>query len=188
MTAFVEECRQEWKRLGVPDLLADEMATDLEADLAEAEAEGVSIAEIVGESDPRRFAASWASERGLVTERPEKPQRKVWPWVVGVIVFLLVGSTIAGALLASVGSHSAAPSIAHVVSTGPPSRQRARVRIPSLVGMRRAQALATARAAGLRETVVLVHGIPQGEVVAQRPAPGSLAPRGSSVTLRIARG
>jgi hypothetical protein len=42
MTAFVEECRREWKRLGVPDLLAEEMATELEADLAEAEADGVS--------------------------------------------------------------------------------------------------------------------------------------------------
>jgi hypothetical protein len=28
MTAYVEECRQEWKRLGVPDLLAEEMATE----------------------------------------------------------------------------------------------------------------------------------------------------------------
>jgi hypothetical protein len=32
MTAFVEECRQEWRRLGVPDLLADDMATELETD------------------------------------------------------------------------------------------------------------------------------------------------------------
>jgi hypothetical protein len=50
MTAFVEECRREWKRLGVPDLLAEEMATELEADLAEAEADGVSAAEMLGES------------------------------------------------------------------------------------------------------------------------------------------
>jgi hypothetical protein len=58
MTAYVEECRQEWKRLGVPDLLAEEMAADLEADLAEAEADGVSATEMLGESDPRRFAAT----------------------------------------------------------------------------------------------------------------------------------
>ena len=68
MTAYVEECRQEWKRLGVPDLMAEEMATELETDLAEAEADGVSAAEMLGESDPRRFAATWASERGLVAE------------------------------------------------------------------------------------------------------------------------
>ena len=66
MTSFIEECRREWRRLGVPELLADEMATDLETDLAEAEADGIPAAEILGESDPRRFAATWASERGLV--------------------------------------------------------------------------------------------------------------------------
>jgi hypothetical protein len=42
MPAFIEECRYEWKRLGVPDSMAEEMATDLEADLAEAEADGAS--------------------------------------------------------------------------------------------------------------------------------------------------
>ena len=68
MNAFVEECRREWKRLGVPDGLAEEMAAELESDLAEAEADGVSAAEMLGESDPRRFAANWARERGLVSE------------------------------------------------------------------------------------------------------------------------
>ena len=74
MTAYVEECRQEWKRLGVPDLMAEEMATELETDLAEAEADGVSAAEMLGESDPRRFAATWASERGLVAEPAAKKE------------------------------------------------------------------------------------------------------------------
>ena len=76
MTAFVEECRQEWKRLGVPDFLAEEMATELESDLAEAEADGVSAAEMLGESDPRRFAAKWATRarprrRAGAEEEPE---------------------------------------------------------------------------------------------------------------------
>ena len=31
MSAYVDECRQEWRRLGVPDLLAEEMAAELEA-------------------------------------------------------------------------------------------------------------------------------------------------------------
>ena len=76
MPAFIEECRYEWKRLGVPDSMAEEMATELEADLAEAEADGISAAEILGESDPRRFAATWARERGLVSDRAteEEPQ------------------------------------------------------------------------------------------------------------------
>ena len=80
MPAFIEECRYEWKRLGVPDSMAEEMATELEADLAEAQADGVSAAEILGESDPRRFAATWARERGLVSDPPPKKSRK-WLWI-----------------------------------------------------------------------------------------------------------
>jgi hypothetical protein len=64
---FVEECRREWKRLRVPDPIANEMAADLEADLKEAEAEGASPEEVLGSGafDPRSFAASWAAERGV---------------------------------------------------------------------------------------------------------------------------
>lgn len=188
MTAFVKECRQEWKRLGVPDSIADEMATDLEADLAEAQADGVSETEILGESDPRRFAANWASERGLVTERPEKRRRRVWPWVVGVLVFLLIGVPIAGVLLATAGP-TAGPSVGHVVTVRtPPVRKHPRVRVPSFVGMNRSRALATARGAGLRTTFVLAPGARQAKVVAQNPAAEARVPRGTSVTLRIGRG
>jgi len=68
---FVEECRSEWKRLGVPDLVADEMAAELAADLEEAEAEGASPEEVLGRGgfDPRSFAAAWAGERGVI-QRP----------------------------------------------------------------------------------------------------------------------
>ena len=45
MSDFVEQCRLEWRRLGVPDALAEEMATDLAADLTEAAAEGVTAEE-----------------------------------------------------------------------------------------------------------------------------------------------
>jgi hypothetical protein len=34
VSEFIEECRREWKRLGVPDAAANEMAADLTADLA----------------------------------------------------------------------------------------------------------------------------------------------------------
>ncbi len=68
MNEFVEECRREWKRLHVPDPVANEMAADLEADLAEAEAEGSSPEEVLGTGafDARSFAAAWATERGVV--------------------------------------------------------------------------------------------------------------------------
>ena len=65
MPAFIEECRYEWKRLGVPDSMADEMAAELESDLAEAEADGVSAAEVLGEAiraaSPRPGPANAAS-------------------------------------------------------------------------------------------------------------------------------
>ena len=75
MSSFVDECRKEWSRLGVPEAEANEMAADLEADLAEAKAEGVSPEEVLGNGyfDPRSFAASWAAARGFV--RPARPAR-----------------------------------------------------------------------------------------------------------------
>jgi hypothetical protein len=65
---YVEECRTEWKRLGVPDPVADEMAAELAADLEEAEAEGASADEVlgVGALDPTAFATAWATERGVI--------------------------------------------------------------------------------------------------------------------------
>ncbi|HEY2310856.1 MAG TPA: hypothetical protein VGH46_07060 [Gaiellaceae bacterium] len=90
MTAYVEECRQEWKRLGVPALFVEEMATELESDLAEAQADGVSATEILGESDLRRFAATWATERGLVAEPAPPRKRRRWIWVVAGLVALIL--------------------------------------------------------------------------------------------------
>jgi hypothetical protein len=78
MTDFVEQCRREWRRLGVPDPLAEEMAADLASDLNEAEAEGVSAEELLGNSssDPRSFAASWAAERGIIPRPLSQPIRR----------------------------------------------------------------------------------------------------------------
>jgi len=78
MSDFVEQCRREWKRLQVPDPLAEEMAADLASDLREAEAEGVSAEELLGRSvfDPKTFAASWAAERGIIPAAPERRTRR----------------------------------------------------------------------------------------------------------------
>src|SRR5579864_4893833 len=76
VSEFVDECRREWRRLGVPDPVANEMAADLTADLEEAEAEGGSPEDVLGNSafDPRRFAAAWAAARGVtgppILDRP----------------------------------------------------------------------------------------------------------------------
>jgi hypothetical protein len=75
VSGFIDECRKEWSRLGVPESEANEMAADLEADLAEGKADGVSPEEVLGNGyfDPRSFAASWAASRGFVrTNRPAR--------------------------------------------------------------------------------------------------------------------
>jgi hypothetical protein len=100
VSEFVDRCRAEWKRLGVPDEAANEMAADLETDLQEAQAEGVSIEEVLGRGafDPAGFAASWASERGVVPRHPAgmpQPSRRTPVGAVlltlAAILVLLVG-------------------------------------------------------------------------------------------------
>ena len=99
MNRFVKECRREWKRLRVPDSVANEMAADLASDLAEAQAEGASIEDVLGSSafDPRAFAAAWAAERG-VSQPPMAPagSRPRW-WPLAAIAATAVA--LVGALL-----------------------------------------------------------------------------------------
>jgi hypothetical protein len=68
---LIEQCRAEWRRLGVPESIVDEMAVELACDIREAEVDGVSVEALLGSSasDPRAFAASWATERGVVRMR-----------------------------------------------------------------------------------------------------------------------
>jgi hypothetical protein len=100
MTQFVDECRREWKRLNVPDAVANEMAAELEADLRDAEADGLSPEEVLGDGvfDPRSFAAAWASERG-VTPTPAGPpprsHRTVVAAVIGALSILVLAAGIA---------------------------------------------------------------------------------------------
>ena len=124
MSQFVDECRQEWKRLGVPDPAANEMAADLEADLEEAESEGISAEEVLGEGafDPRSFAASWAMERGLIhptAVRPAPmqpapaelpPRRSRTLSLVSIFAVLIV----LGVALSVVGAHQAVAMIGPV--------------------------------------------------------------------------
>jgi hypothetical protein len=179
MPAFIEECRYEWKRLGVPDSLAEEMATELEADLAEAQADGVSAAEILGESDPRRFAATWARERGLVSEPAPKKSRK-WLWIglaVGLVVVFIALPALA---LITLGSGS-------VSTVRSPQPVRSLV-IQSFVGMKACHAERIAQELRLK-----VQRIPRSRcnavVVGQRPLQGTLIPyrrrARTTVTLRL---
>ncbi len=105
MIEFVEQCRREWRRVGVADPLADEMAADLTSDLEEAEAEGVSAAEYLGASasDPRLFAASWASERGIIPAPPSREKGRRTPLVLAAFTCLAAITVIASALLLATG-------------------------------------------------------------------------------------
>lgn len=100
MNPFIEECRKEWRRLRVPDAVANEMATDLASDLAEAEAEGLAPEEVLGNGafDPRSFAASWAAERGVIPSSPVRvnPLRKPVNLVVIAAASLIaaIGATL----------------------------------------------------------------------------------------------
>ena len=108
MNEFVEDCRREWKRLGVPDPVAEEMAAELDADLEEAEAEGVSAEEVLGSAagDPRTFAIAWAAERGVIQQTP--PNGRGLARRAGVIVATSVFALIAviGGVLVIVASPS----------------------------------------------------------------------------------
>jgi len=129
---FVEECRREWRRLGVPNPVANEMAADLTADLEEAEAEGGSPEDVLGNSafDPRRFAAAWAAARGVTNIPAPDPQPR-WrpPVAIALAVFLGVLTILASfALLVGRSSSSiafatrriaAVPGRIHLFAPGP---------------------------------------------------------------------
>jgi hypothetical protein len=118
MSEFVEQCRREWRRLNVPDPLAEEMAADLASDLEEAEAEGVTAEELLGSSasDPRTFAASWAAERGIIPEPPSRGKTRRRPRLLVAFTALAAITVIVAALLLLTGqpkvslvAHSATP-------------------------------------------------------------------------------
>jgi len=101
MNGFVDDCRREWKRLGVDDQVANDMAAELEADLAEgASAEDVLASDA---SDARSFAHAWAVQRGVVRTR----RRSRLPAVLATLALV---PTIAGAVLTIHDSSSPRPS------------------------------------------------------------------------------
>jgi hypothetical protein len=118
MSEFVEQCRREWRRLGVADPLAEEMAADLASDLEAAEAEGVSAADYLGgsASDPRSFAASWASERGVIPAPPGRENGRRTPRALVAFTALAAITVIVAALLLATGE----PKVALETRTAPP--------------------------------------------------------------------
>jgi len=104
---FVEECRREWRRLRVPEPIANEMAADLAADLEEAAAEGASPEDVLGSAafDARAFAASWAAARGL-GEPARSGTRTSGRRATLAAIAVLLAVAVSGALLTAFGSSS----------------------------------------------------------------------------------
>jgi hypothetical protein len=100
---FVEECRREWKRLGVSDALAEEMAADLASDLRDAEADGVSAEELLGASasNPRAFAAEWAAGRGILPTPPAPKRRRLPAALVAFTALAVLALLFAAVALAT---------------------------------------------------------------------------------------
>lgn len=183
MSEFVEECRREWKRLGVPEPVANEMAADLAADLREADAEGVSPEEVLGTSafDPQSFAASWAAERGVV-HHPRSHSRVRRPLLLGALVIAL--ATGVGVVAATLASESGSDAPA----TGP-TEPAVSVAVPQLLGLDLMQAIAQAESLGF--TIEFSYRnratAPSETVIAQKPAAGAEVKRGAALSLVVAR-
>jgi hypothetical protein len=84
MSDVLLTCRATWKRLGVPASARADLESELTADLAEAEADGVTAAAFVG-GDPAGFARDWAVARGLVRARCRVLECVAVAAVVGVV-------------------------------------------------------------------------------------------------------
>jgi len=127
MSDFVEQCRGEWRRLGVPDPLAEEMAADQASDLREAEADGVSAEELLGSSafDPRSFARSWAAERGIIPE-PPSPRTRRRPLVLVAFTALAAIALLVAALTLLTGG----PNVSVAVRTFRPGAALPRTHLP----------------------------------------------------------
>ena len=94
MNEFIDECRVEWRRLGVPDPIANEMAADPAADIEEAESEGDSAEDVLGNGRVRPQAlcrivggGPWGhgapSSTNAYVCRPALARAGLWPDGIG---------------------------------------------------------------------------------------------------------
>jgi len=72
VSSVTDECRKTWRELGVRRAVIEELTAELGADLADAEADGISAEAFVGH-DAKALARQWATERGLARARLRVP-------------------------------------------------------------------------------------------------------------------
>jgi hypothetical protein len=128
VTQFIDECLREWKRLAVADAVANEMAAELEADLRDAEADGLSPEEVLGDGvfDARSFAVAWASERGVIPSSAAPAQRGYRTLVAAITAALAIVTLFLGIAVLT-GRHTTQITIASA------SRLRPAIVVPRLV-------------------------------------------------------
>jgi hypothetical protein len=119
VSEFVEECRREWRRLGVPDPIAAEMAAELAADLEEAASEGASVEDVLGSAalDSRSFAGSWATERGVV--RPGSIERRPHAMLAAAVGIAVAAALMIGGSLTILTSDADPPDAGAWVAAPP---------------------------------------------------------------------
>ena len=133
MNDFVDQCRREWKRLGVHDSIADEMAAELAADLTEAKADGVSARALLGNAatDPRSFAASWADERAVIPLSSSTARLPGRSLILAAIAALTIITAVGAGLVLLASPQASAPQAASdVLLAAPPEPTSIRVVAP----------------------------------------------------------
>ena len=117
-----------------PRSIANEMAADLTADIEEAESEGGTAEDVVGNGafDPRRFAGQWAIARGVTAPPAVSSPPRRWPALAfGLIgcaallalgVAILAGGRQSAAAISSAGRNLGGPkSMCSLVSRRAPA-------------------------------------------------------------------
>jgi hypothetical protein len=188
--AFLEECRLEWQRLGLP---RDRLAV-MRDELAEALAGADELPDEIGgipTVDARAFADRWAAERGVSRPRLEYTaggranRRRIG--VIALLVLFALGGVAAAVEFNSPDSDSDQGTDTTQTSFATPDL----VTVPNLVGSPLEIATDTAQAVGVRigdiEKLAAGTKIEAGTVLRERPVAGTRIRRGVTITLVVAR-
>lgn len=126
----------------------------------------------------------WGPEEPVFVEQtevvpPRRPMPKLWPGLLALLVLVLAGL----AALYFISRDDDEPA----ATTATQTQAVAPVPVPDVVGTTSSEATQTLRDAGFEVNVVAVPSDrPSGQVVAQSPAAGEDAPKGSSVRINVA--
>lgn len=125
------------------------------------------------------------------------PSRELWPWLVVILILVLAGTAAAVFAAKPSGHHGSAVQATTVeqtvtapVAANKPAKPGAgMVAVPSLTGLKTADALAALARAGLQGNVKSVFSTdPTGTVATQHPPAGTRVRKGAAVTLDVSRG